>query len=111
MNDEITIPHGGVLVDRVLRGHERAEAQARARRAPKVPLTAIAESDLELIAVGALSPLTGFMGKADYERVVHEMRLSGGLPWSLPITLPVDVALAHSLTPGQEVALVTGDGS
>jgi len=80
MNDELSIPHGGMLVDRVLRGEERTEAQARAQQLPKVPLTAVAESDLELIAVGALSPLTGFMGKADYERVVHEMRLSNGLP-------------------------------
>lgn len=104
------LPHGGVLVDRVLRGDERSAAQARASRLPKVPLTPVAESDLEMIAVGALSPLTGFMGQADYTRVVAEMRLENGLPWSMPITLPVEQSLADSLRVGQEVALVAGDG-
>ena len=74
---------------------------------PRVTLTPIAESDLEMIGIGALSPLTGFMSHADYQRVVREMRLSSGLVWSMPIVLPVDSAVADSLPPGGEVALVS----
>lgn len=103
-------PHGGTLVDRVLSSAERAEAQARAAHLPQVILTSVAEADLEMIAIGALSPLRGFMGSADYERVVAEMRLANGLVWSLPITLPVDTATADGLRIGQEVALVSGAG-
>jgi len=54
-----------------------------------VTLNAVTLADLELIATGAYSPITGFMGSADYDRVVEEMRLASGLPWSLPITLRV----------------------
>ena len=64
-------------------------------------------ADLELIATGAYSPLTGFMGLADYQRVLHEMRLADGLPWSLPITLRVTDARRLRDT----VALEAPDGS
>jgi sulfate adenylyltransferase len=103
-------PHGGVLVNRVLLGAERREALARAARRPRVTLSPVAESDLEMIGIGAFSPLTGFMGHADYERVVCEMRLSSGLPWSMPIVLPVDPAVADALQPGVEIALASGSG-
>ncbi|MBI5878427.1 MAG: sulfate adenylyltransferase [Chloroflexi bacterium] len=103
-------PHGGVLVDRVLTDAALDAARARVAGLTPVKLTPVAESDLEMIAIGALSPLTGFMGKADYERVVSEMRLANGLVWSMPITLPVDAATADGLKIGQEVALVSGSG-
>ena len=57
-----------------------------------VTLTSREVSDLDMIASGALSPLEGFMGRDDYERVVEEMRLANGLPWSLPVCLAVDAA-------------------
>ncbi len=103
-------PHGGALIDHVLRGAAKKYAQARAASLTPLVLSAVAESDLELIAVGALSPLTGFMGQADYERVVRDMRLANGLVWTIPITLPVEQALADSLHIGQEVALVSTNG-
>ncbi|MBI1893852.1 MAG: sulfate adenylyltransferase, partial [Candidatus Rokubacteria bacterium] len=59
-------PHGGTLVDRILVSEAREEAIARARDLPKVVLNARAMSDLDLLAVGALSPLEGFMCRADY---------------------------------------------
>ncbi|MEO8892976.1 MAG: sulfate adenylyltransferase, partial [Coleofasciculaceae cyanobacterium] len=72
---------------------------------PRVQLDDRLLSDLEMIAIGALSPLTGFMEKADYERVVTEMRLANGLPWSIPITLSVDPEGAEYLKEGEWVRL------
>jgi len=69
----------------------------------------VSVSDLELIAVGAMSPLNGFMGRADYESVVDTMRLANGLVWSLPITLPVDKEVADEIREGDEIALYEGD--
>ena len=102
-------PHGGQLVNRVLRGSLREAALERAQTFPQVQLTGMAASDLEMIAVGAFSPLTGFMTKDDYDSVIDNMRLSGGLPWTIPVTLPVDEDTAEGLEEGQEVALVHGE--
>jgi len=66
-------------------------------------------SDLELIAIGALSPLTGFMTKADYDSVIDTMHMANGLAWSIPVTLPVADDAAAELREGQEIALVDGD--
>lgn len=102
-------PHGGVLVDRVMRGTVRDAVRERAAHMPRVVLGPMAVSDLELLAVGAFSPLTGFMTRADYERVVREMRLNNGLPWTVPVTLPISREVAETVHEGQEVALVEGD--
>ena len=113
MSDELEFTsiaaHGGTLVDRVLRGEERAAARARAGELTAVPLSTMAASDLELIAVGAFSPLAGFMGSADYLRSVTEMRLANNLVWSVPVSLPVEDALAATLSEGQQIVL-TEDG-
>jgi sulfate adenylyltransferase len=103
--DGIT-PHGGTLVDRQLRGDARDATLERVGELLRVPLSSVSASDLEMIAVGAYSPLTGFMGQADYERVVAEMRLANGLVWTIPITLPIDDDLAGKIREGQEVILV-----
>jgi sulfate adenylyltransferase len=102
-------PHGGQLVNRVLRGALREAALERAHSFPQIQLTRMAVSDLELIATGALSPLTGFMTRDDYDSVIDSMRLANGLPWTIPVTLPVDDELAAGLAEGQEVALLDGD--
>jgi len=99
------LPHGGQLVNRLLRGEMRQAIRERAERLPKVNLNNMNLSDLELIATGAMSPLTGFMSQADYERVVSEMRLSNNLLWSIPVTLPVDDDVAATIEAGQEIAL------
>ena len=67
-------PHGGVLINREATGAERDELIARAASLPTITLDERQISDLEMIAVGAFSPLEGFMTKADYTRVVEEMR-------------------------------------
>ncbi len=100
-----------MLIDRTLHGDAQRDARQRAAHLTKIPLSAMAESDLELIAIGALSPLTGFMGQADYEQVVRYCRLANGLIWSIPITLPINSELARSLRSGQEVALSSAKGN
>ena len=104
------LPHGGRLIDRVLRGEARAEAERRAHEYPSISLNARAASDLECLSTGVFSPLQGFMDRADYERVVHEMRLKNGLLWTLPITLAVDKEEATKLKEGCETALLGSDG-
>jgi len=103
------LPHGGMLVNRVLRGAEREAALERARGLPRIHLSPVSVSDLELIAVGAFSPLTGFMGRADYESVVETMHLANGLAWTLPITLPVEEVVAADIREGEEIALYEDD--
>jgi ATP sulfurylase len=102
--DGIT-PHGGKLINRLLSGEERAEALARTREAKKILLGPVAVSDLELIAVGAFSPLTGFLGQSDYLSVLESMHLRNGLVWSIPITLAVSAEQASELHAGEKVAL------
>lgn len=106
-----SIPHGGVLVDRELTGEARDQALARAAALERVPLDERELSDVELIGIGALSPLTGFMGRLDYECVVDAMRLSDGLVWALPVTLAVSEARAAAIQDGQEIALTDADGA
>jgi sulfate adenylyltransferase len=93
-------PHGGYLVDRTGPRPDNVESLEQ------VPLTSRELSDLDLLASGALSPLDGFMGRDDYERVLAEMRLAKGLPWALPVCLAVD-----RLPQGGEVALTDEAGS
>jgi len=108
-NSDIIRPHGGTLVDRMLRGEMREAVRERAEQMTKVHLDPMALSDLELIATGALSPLTGFMRKADYERCVDEMRLANGVLWSMPVTLAVDQDVARDIEEGQEITLCEDD--
>jgi sulfate adenylyltransferase len=102
-------PHGGVLVDRFAQDEEAEEIRGRAPDLPALRLSQRQISDLALIANGAFSPLTGFLGRADYRRVVAEMSLANGLPWSIPVVLAVDSADAPA--EGTEVALYDPQGT
>ncbi len=82
--DHLIRPHGGELVDRT------GSAPEDLADLKVVQLTSRELSDLDMLASGALSPLEGFMGQSDYESVLESMRLSNGLPWSLPVCLAVD---------------------
>jgi sulfate adenylyltransferase len=106
---ETIAPHGGKLVDLVLTGDEAAAAAEEAQHLPKVEVTAREQSDLEMLAVGALSPLTGFVGRADYDSILDSMHLTNGLPWAIPVTLSLDDAGAKRLG-GSGLAALEIDG-
>src|SRR5262249_13389442 len=82
-------PYGGPLVDLIVADDRAREMKAAAKDLASLILDERGLCDLELLATGAFSPLRGFLGKADYERVVAEMRLADGTLWPLPVTLPV----------------------
>ncbi|MFO0762810.1 MAG: adenylyl-sulfate kinase [Byssovorax sp.] len=103
-------PHGGELVDRVLRGAARDALDERARGLHHLVIDAQAERDLAAIGDGSFSPLRGFMNEKDYRKVLGELRLESGLPWPLPITLAVTEEEARALRAGQEVTLCRADG-
>jgi sulfate adenylyltransferase len=96
---DLIAPHGGKLVDRTGPRPDGVD------ELEQVPLTPRELSDLDMLASGALSPLEGFMGRDDYERVVDEMRLERGLPWALPVCLAVERP-----PQGDEVALTDESG-
>jgi sulfate adenylyltransferase len=103
-------PHGGQLINRIATPAERAEFLAQADTLPRVTLDERATSDLVMIAIGGFSPLKGFMEQADYEKVVEEMYLTNGLPWSIPITLSVSEEVAAPLKEGNWVRLDDQNG-
>lgn len=100
------LPHGGKLVNRVVTGEEREKLLASAKELPTILINGWTISDLDLIGVGAFSPLEGFLNKEDYESVVHRMRLADGTVWSIPITLSVTEEQAQQLEVYKRVALV-----
>ena len=107
--DPITAHGGGELIDRKAAASEQAALRKDAAGLPAVTLSPRDLADLEMIASGAFSPLTGFMGEADYVRSRDDLRLASGLPWSIPITLGVEEAVARTLKSGQKIALATDD--
>ncbi|MGK9265783.1 sulfate adenylyltransferase [Bacillus inaquosorum] len=92
-------PHGGTLVNRVDESYDVSSIQK------EIELDLISFADLELIGIGAYSPIEGFFNEKDYVSVVENMRLSSGVVWSLPITLPVDAQKAAELSVGETVKL------
>jgi sulfate adenylyltransferase len=100
---DLISPYGGRLVDLVVTGPERERLIAHATTLPSIQLSDRSLCDLELLAVGAFSPLTTFMAKGDYDGVLKDMRLADGTLWPMPITLPVAEELDVHV--GHEVAL------
>ncbi|MGD9695956.1 MAG: sulfate adenylyltransferase [Thermoleophilia bacterium] len=97
-------PHGGTLVERFDANLDEGGAR------PRVTLSARQQADLDLIAVGALSPLDGFMDRATYESVVNDLRLPSGLAWSIPVTLGVPAEQAAAVGSAGEVELADENG-
>ncbi|MCT7975702.1 sulfate adenylyltransferase [Laspinema olomoucense] len=103
-------PHGGHLINRIVSAAQKQEFLAQAETMPRLQLSDRALCDLILIAIGGFSPLTGFMDQKDYDPVVTDMRLANGLPWSVPITLPVSEEIAEPLKEGSWVRLDDTEG-
>ena len=99
-------PHGGTLVD-LLAGPDEAESlRSEARNLAKVVVSERELADLEVLTVGALSPLTGFQGEQDHGSILETMHLPNGLPWSIPVTLSLSDEEAKRLGGADRVALL-----
>ncbi|SDG14721.1 sulfate adenylyltransferase [Fontibacillus panacisegetis] len=100
------LPHGGSLIDLIASGEERERLLDEAKGLKSLRINTWTISDLDLIGVGAFSPLTGFLNEEDYHSVVDHMRLADGTVWSIPITLSISEEEAKNLTIGEQVSLI-----
>ncbi len=109
---KLTPPHGNGPLNPLLAPEaERQGALQRAEGLPKVPMSSREVSDLLMLAMGAYTPLTGFMGEADWRGCCLEMKTADGLFWPIPITLSCESDLADGIAVGAEVALVDEAGT
>ena len=104
-------PHGGRLLPLLVSDGERDKALNEVRALPQVRLSSREVSDLIMLAMGAFSPLEGFIGSEDYKRVIADMRLKSGLLWPIPITLSTTGEEADKIKEGQKVALLGSENS
>jgi sulfate adenylyltransferase len=112
MSEHETIaPHGGTLVNLMADADAAANLSAEAANLPKIVPNERELSDLEMLAVGALSPLTGFQGERDYHSVLDSMHLADGLAWAIPVVLSVSEEQAHQLGGAGSVALLPAEGA
>lgn len=103
-------PHGGELKNLYLKDQAVEAEKTRARELPSWDLSMRQLCDLEMLLNGAFSPLEGFMGIADYNAVLENMRLVDGVLWPMPITLDVTEKFADSVEPGVRIALRDHEG-
>src|SRR5215212_3941820 len=96
-------PHGGVLKNLYLDDAGVKHEKARARDLPSWDLSMRQVCDLEMLLNGAFSPLEGFLGEADYRRVLSDMRLTNGVLWPMPITLDVTEPFAEKRKVGDVI--------
>jgi sulfate adenylyltransferase len=118
VSDHLVPPHGGKLVNLLVDPERAAWLREASRDWPSWDLTPRQLCDLELLLNGGFSPLTGFLTRRDYDRVLAEMRLAGGLLWPIPITLDVareaveggNGGASHPIEPGRMLALRDPEG-
>ncbi len=110
METHLIAPHGGALVNLLATPERAAELKAQSRDWPSWDLTGRQLCDLELLSCGGFSPLTGFLGKADYAGVCESMRLADGTLWPMPIMLDVPEELGKDLAAGGKLALRDAEG-
>ncbi len=99
-------PHGGNLIDRMTQAGSPGPYSGSE---PAVVLTQRQQCDIEMIAIGAMSPLTGFVGQKDYDSICENMTLADGTVWPFPITCAVDEKTASGVKAGEKVALLDDD--
>ncbi|MDP6478820.1 MAG: sulfate adenylyltransferase [Phycisphaerales bacterium] len=104
-------PHGGTLISRIVSETEAATLREEAASLPRIELSSKQACDLEMIAIGAFSPLTGFACKADFESICNTMRLANGTIFPIPVTLAVDDDVKATLSEGGRAALWHSDGT
>ena len=98
MENSLPKPHGGKLINRILRPSQREKILDEVDEIPKIIVDKETRNDLRNIAEGVFSPLEGFMEQQDYLRVVHEGRLTGGTPWTIPIVLNAPKTIRSTMT-------------
>src|SRR5918995_549778 len=109
---QLVPPHGAQTVKPLLVPEtERAEEGKRTQKLKKIPLDSRAVSDVFMLAMGAYTPLDGFMGHDDWRGSCLDMKLAGGVFWPIPITLPVDQDFADSIHADEEVTLIHAETS
>jgi sulfate adenylyltransferase len=110
-HDALVAPHGGVLRELYLSASEADALKRHSAALPQWTLNQRQLCDLELLLSGGFSPLQGFLGRADYDRVLSEMRLADGTLWPIPITLDVDEAFATKLSDHAQISLNDSQGT
>jgi sulfate adenylyltransferase len=103
-------PHGGRLVNLLIDADRKNVLKNLSLRIASITLSERQLCDLELLMIGAFSPLDGYMTHPDYEAVLDRMRLHDGIIWPMPICLDVTALEANTLEAGQSVALRDGEG-
>ena len=107
MTTQLVPPHGGgQLNPLLLKNNELIDERERAKTLPIVHMTSRETSDLIMMAIGAFSPLSGFMNQEDYKNVVNQMHLFNGTLWPIPITLSITEDQANTISIGNHVALM-----
>ncbi|MCH8165693.1 MAG: sulfate adenylyltransferase [Planctomycetes bacterium] len=109
--ESLITPHGGRLINRMVESSRAEALAAEAAAMRSITLSTKQACDLEMMATGAFSPLTGFVGKADFDSICSNLRLADGTVWPIPITLAVDDEVKAALRPGQQAALKHADGT
>lgn len=104
-------PHGGKLRPLLVDTNLREKMLREDESLPKLPLSSKETSDLIMLAMGAFSPLRGFMGQDDYHNVVNQMHLKSGVLWPVPITLSASKEAATKIKEGQQVALLNPENN
>jgi len=103
-------PHGGMLINHIFTGRDQTDWQERAKQLPTIELNPFHLSELDNIASGLYSPLTGFMDEECYNSVLESMRLPDRTVWPIPIVLPIETAIAGTAHVGDTVALADENG-